>query len=62
MVRTPTQQKYIDDQKRSMKARALALGEKTTTGQYDAFCRGKSTDNTHNYDKQEINSWMEGDL
>jgi len=59
MVRTPAQQKYIDDQKRVRKARVLAWGEKTATEQYDAFYRAKSTDNTSNYDKQEINSFME---
>jgi len=59
MVRTPIQQKYIDGQKRSRKAKALAWGEKTATEQYDAFYKGKSTDNSSNYDKQEINSWIE---
>jgi len=59
MKRTPTQQKYIDGQKRKRKAKALALGEKTTTEQCDAFYNGKSTDNSSNCDKQEINSYME---
>jgi len=58
MKRTPNQQKYIDGQKRSRKAKALAWGEKTAIEQYDAFYNGKSTDNSNNYDKQEINSYM----
>jgi len=61
MKRTPNQQKYIDDQKRSRKAKALAWEEKTATEQYGAFYKGKSTDNSSNYDKQEINSFMELD-
>jgi len=59
MNKTPTQQKYLDGQKRSRKIKALAWGEKTATEQYDAFYKGKSTDNSNNYDKQEINSYME---
>jgi len=61
MKRTPTQQKYIDSQKRSRKAKALAWEEKTATEQYDAFYKGKSTDSSGNHDKQEINSYMELD-
>jgi len=59
MKRTLTQQEYIDGQKRSRKAKALAWGEKTAAEQYDALYKGKSTDNSSNYDKQEINSWIE---
>lgn len=55
----PHIQKAIDAKERLIKANALACGEKTATEQYDAFYRGKSTDNTSNHDKQEINSYME---
>jgi len=52
-------QKAIDAKERRDKAKALAWEEKTTTEQYDMLYRGKSTDNSSNYDKQEINSYME---
>ena len=58
MVRTPIQQKYIDGQKRSRKAKALAEREKWLNAKLGAFYYGKSTDNIENYDKQEINAWM----
>jgi len=60
MVRTPTQQKYIDGQKRSRKAKALAWEEKTATEQYDAFYKGKSS-LSDDADRKEINSYMELD-
>jgi len=52
-------QRAINAKEKLLKARALALGEKTSTEQYDAFYKGKSIDNSNNYDKQEINSNME---
>jgi len=59
---TPIQwfiKKRIDERERLVKARALANGEKGVMAQSDAFYRGKSTDNTLNYDKKEINFYME---
>ena len=52
-------QRAINAKEKLEKARALAWGEKTATEQYNAFYKGKSTDNTCNHDKQEINSYME---
>jgi len=51
-------QRAINAKEKLEKARALAWGEKIATEQYDAFYNGKSTDNSNNYDKQEINSFM----
>jgi len=51
-------QRAINAKEKLLKARALAWGEKTSAEQYDAFYRGKSIDNSNNYDKQEINSYM----
>jgi len=55
----PYIQRAIDAKERLLKARALALGEKTATEEYDAFYKGKSTDSTDDYDKQEINFYMD---
>jgi len=52
-------QRAINAKEKLLKARAWAWGEKTATEQYDAFYKGKSTDNSSNYDKQEINLWIE---
>jgi len=60
MKKTPTQQKYIDSQKRSRKAKALAWGEKTATEQYNAFYKGKSS-LKDDADRKELNSFMELD-
>jgi len=58
MKRTPIQQKYIDGQKRSRKAKALAMGEKTATEQYNEFYSGKSS-LKDDADRKELNSFME---
>ncbi len=55
MKYTPTQQRYKDEQKKSRRAKELAAGEKHD----DSFYRGKSTDQSVNMDRAEINSWME---
>jgi len=55
MKRTPTQQKYIDSQKRSRKAKALAEQNNASIGDFRGL---KSRDNTYNYDKKEINSFL----
>jgi len=52
-------QRAISAKERLEKARILAWGEKTAIEQYDAFYNGKSIDNSNNYDKQEINAYME---
>lgn len=37
----------------------MAIAEKDATNAFNEMYSGKSTDNTLNYDKQEINSYME---
>jgi len=54
-------QKAIDAKERREKARILAWGEKTATDQYNAFYIQRATDNTSNFDKKEINNWIELD-
>jgi len=55
----PIQERYRDAQKASRHAKRLAEREKPLNDKLDAFYHGKSTDNTENYDKKEINSFME---
>jgi len=55
---TPVQERYLEAQRKSRKARALAERNKPLNDKLDAFFHGKATDNTSNYDKQEINSWI----
>jgi len=54
-------QRAINAKEKLEKARALAWGEKSATEQYDALYKGKAIDNTCNYDKQELNSYMEAE-
>ncbi len=51
-------QERITARERSEKARALADREKCANDIIDGFYSGNSTDNTNNYDKKEINSYM----
>lgn len=51
-------QKLIDDKERLIKARALAEAEKQATNRFDAMYRGKSTDQSNNYDRKEINAYI----
>jgi len=52
-------QRAINAKERLEKARVLAWGERTATEQYNAFYNGEAINNTSNYDKQEINSYVE---
>ena len=55
----PYIQKAIDAKERLLRARALAGGEKSVVAQADVFYEGKSTNQSINYDRMEINNFME---
>lgn len=54
----PYVQKLIDEKERLLNGRALHKREKQATGRLDAMYSGKSTDQSNNYDRKEINSYM----
>ncbi len=56
MRKTQVQQNYIDMQKRSRKAKGLSKKDRLFS---DDVYHGKATDNSCNYDKKEINSYMD---
>jgi len=58
VTKTPNQQKYLGAQKRSRQAKMLVNREKEAVERSDAFYRQVSTDQSVNYDRKEINSYL----
>ncbi len=52
-------QKRIDEAERLKRAKSMANKESQATSQFDAMYGGKSTDQSMNFDRMEINSYME---
>ncbi len=51
----------INEEERLSRARGMAKAEKESKvlAEMDDFYSGKATDNTNNYDRKELNSFME---